>query len=235
MTTMAATVTSHLNKQTVGELIIAAGAESSPPFQRCQEVANVLESISILTGVPGFEGASNLIGTIPAEVDAEALLDIFMDHLEEFGKDLNSAIHSGSALPSILLLSEDTKNACAAMLAASRVQKFFFHRYGAVFGGGEKRLADPGGADEERYAKSALRFNSPATKISQPSGFKNRSTCYAVLLGGKCTRSGCERVHVKGVPGVDKCPFGETCNRKDSCLLAWSHAKPNNSELEETV
>jgi hypothetical protein len=144
----------------------------------------------------------NLIGTIasqfvpllPAEVDAEALLDIFMDHLEEFGKDLNSAIHSGSALPSILLLSEDTKNTCAAMLAASRVQKFFFHRYGAVFGGGEKRLADPGGADEERYAKSALRFNSPATKISQPSGFKNQSICYAVLLDGKCTRSGCDLI-----------------------------------------
>ena len=97
-------------------------------------MANLLESISTLTGVPGFEGASNLIGNIasqfvpllPAEVDAEDLLDIFVDHLEEFGKDLNAAIHLGSALPSILSLSEDTNNACAAMLAASRVQNFSF-------------------------------------------------------------------------------------------------------------
>lgn len=39
-----------------------------------------------------------------------ALFNIFFDHLGEFGKDLNSAIHSGGDLPSILPLSENTKS-----------------------------------------------------------------------------------------------------------------------------
>ena len=111
MTTIAAVLTGHFSQQTVEELITAAGASMATPFQQCQEVANLLESISSLTGVPGFEGASMLISSIasqfvpllPAEVDPEALFDIFVDHLGEFGKDLNSAIHSGGELPSIPL------------------------------------------------------------------------------------------------------------------------------------
>jgi len=165
----------------------------------------------------------------PAEVDADGAFDIFVDHLGEFGKDLNSAIHSEETLPYILSLSEDTKNTCAAMLAASRVQKIFERQYGDQIRGGDKRFAEQSKDDEVRYTKTASRFNGPP-----PSPGSSKKICFVAFLGGKCERADCDRAHnVQGVPGIDKCPYGDDCRRKHSCPLAWSHTQPSSPDAAQ--
>ena len=51
------------------------------------------------------------------------------------------------------------------------------------------------------------------------------AVCWPYLLGDLCKKPNCGKDHVRGVPGVDRCPYKENCHRGKACILAISHSE----------
>ena len=223
---LAAILVGNLSEEQVGLMIQAAGATAFHPMQQLEQVGQLLASVSKCTGIGGYEGADKLMGTFmkelaplrQGEVNAANFQRIFTEWLALFGNNLYHAIHAKSALPDILKLPRSILNKLRALQVATealdqlrRVQESeALHKGGNQANG--KRPAEHEPEGEVRRIREAT--------IGYAQG---DPVCNSFLLGGKCTKANCGYKHVKGTPGVDKCPFGTGCNRKENCLLAWSH------------
>jgi len=223
---LAAILVGNLGAEQAGLMIYAAGATAFHPMQQLEQVGQLLAGVSNCTGIGGYEGADKLMGTFmkelaplrQGEVNAANFQRIFTEWLAIFGNNLYHAIHAKSALPDILKLPRNILNKLRALQVARealdqlrRVQ--------------DEETRQKGGSQVNGKRPAELETEGEARRVREAtSGYaQGDPVCNSFLLGGKCTKANCGYKHVKGTPGVDKCPFGADCNRKENCLLAWSH------------
>ena len=220
---LAAILVGNLGDDQIKLISEAAGASRFHPMQQLEHVGCVLAGVSKCTGIPGYERADKLMEICMKEiaplrqgdVNPENFHRIFVERMTLFGNELYLAIHAKTALPDILELPQGIKTKLKALQVATEALEQMRQVQDAEAeqrARGTKRQAEQDEAEQRR--------NKP---IGQDLSQTTEQRCNSFLLSGKCTKTNCSYKHVKGTSGVDKCPFGADCRRKEFCLLAWSH------------
>ena len=92
-------------------------------------------------------------------------------------------------------------------------------------GGGSGKYGGGGRQEERIAAEVATVIGSAAAGVGGGTGGLF-ATCWQYLLGDECKKgSNCDKLHIRGVPGVHQCPYKEKCYRGKSCPLAASHSE----------
>ena len=97
---------------------------------------------------------------------------------------------------------------------------------GSHFGGGGGRgpYEEVGRIDDKTTESARASTDTPAgTGAGGRGPVVLAEVCWPFLLGDICKKPNCEKDHVRGVPGVDRCPYKDTCRRGKACRLATSH------------
>jgi len=239
LTLLAAVLVGNLGEEQIQQLIVAAGAENYDRLHQLEQVGCVLEVVSSSTGIGGYAGAGMLIKTFMkelaplqrGEINAFSFGRIFSECVGGHGGKLYAAIHAKRELPDILVLPKVITDKLSALRVSTEALKQMRGEQLAqgnalcvAAAGYGKRQQEPSAISDERPSKqvSVGPVSAPTDgAASGPSGVGR--ACNTFLLNGTCSRALCSYNHVVGRPGVDKCPFGASCNRKEKCLLAWSH------------
>jgi hypothetical protein len=218
----------NINEGSWPLLVEAAGVKGSDPFAQTEGVGAMLEVVGSESGMGGYEGAAVLTSTLMQllkplrrfQIPGQKMQGLVLEVWELYGGRMLAARFGCaeppplSAIPVFIQQKAEALRANVMALNEGSILDLIEQRIAAGIAGGRgsgiKREGEPAAGDSKRSHGEAV-------------GGGARAKCFPALVGEECKKPGCTMDHVRGVPGVDTCPWRENCRRGSQCILAQSH------------